>query len=137
MPPNLVSRPNQQSPVRFTGDFTPKQQADVLVATDLILCGRGDFARQVAEHLELTEVSAYKRPEDEKMHVEVVFEIDMDEGTCPVFYLLLTFISNQCRIGMLNIGGNLHGGCTMFMIDMYVHLHVSTWGCTDESGNIP
>ena len=84
MPPSLVPRSNQQSPVKFTGDFTPKQQADVLAATDLILRGRGDFARQIAERLELTEVSAYERPEDGKTHVEVVFEIDMDEGTCPI-----------------------------------------------------
>ena len=66
------------------GHFTPKQQADVLAATDLILRGRGDFARQIAERLELTDVSAYERPEDGKTHVEVVFEIDMDEGTCPI-----------------------------------------------------
>ncbi len=79
---SLVARTHQRSPVKFTGNFTPKQQASVLAVTDVILRGRGDFARQIGSRLELTDVSACERPEDGKMHAEVVFEIDMNEGTC-------------------------------------------------------
>ncbi|PIL28311.1 hypothetical protein GSI_09600 [Ganoderma sinense ZZ0214-1] len=98
-PPTLVARPNQPSPVTFSGNFTPEQQARVLEITDIILRGRGDFAKGVGSRLELTRVEAYERPEDGRLHAEVAFEIDMDED-------------------MLNAGGNLHGGCTMFMIDV-------------------
>ncbi|KAM5544043.1 hypothetical protein V8D89_002229 [Ganoderma adspersum] len=98
-PPTLVARTNQPSPVKFTRNFTPHQHARVLRVTDLILRGRGDFAKQIGSRLELTDVSAYERPEDGKMHAEVAFEIDMGED-------------------MLNAGWNLHGGCTMFMIDV-------------------
>lgn len=79
-PPTLVARTNQPSPVKFTDNFTPQQHAHVLHVTDLILRGRGDFAKQIGSRLELTDVSAYERPEDGKMHAEVAFEIDMDEG---------------------------------------------------------
>ncbi|KAI1786935.1 HotDog domain-containing protein [Ganoderma leucocontextum] len=98
-PSSSVTRTGQQSPVKFTGNFTPEQQARVLWVTDAILRGRSDFAKTTGSRLELSEVSAYERPEDGKMHAEVVFEIDMDED-------------------MLNAGGNLHGGCTMFLIDV-------------------
>ncbi|PIL28315.1 hypothetical protein GSI_09604 [Ganoderma sinense ZZ0214-1] len=94
-----VARPNQPSPVTFLGNFTLEQQARVLEITDIILRGRGDFAKEIGSRLELTTVEAYERSEDGRMHAEVVFEIDMDED-------------------MLNSGGNLHGGCTMFMIDV-------------------
>ena len=34
----------------------------------------------MASRLELCDVSAYERPEDGKVHTELVFEIDMAEG---------------------------------------------------------
>ncbi len=84
---SLVTRTIQCSPVKFTGHFTPKQHASVLTVMDMILRGRGDFARQIGSWLELTNVSAYEWPEDGKMHVEVVLKIDMNEGKCqcPIF----------------------------------------------------
>nr|VWP01379.1 Uncharacterized protein [Ganoderma boninense] len=113
-PPALVTWTDQPSPVKFAGmSFTPAQQARVLMLADLILrgshgdIGRGGFAREVGSRIELVDVAVCERPEDGKMHAEVACEIDVHED-------------------MLNAGGNLHGGCTMFMIDVCssVTLHV-------------
>ena len=79
--PTLVARTNQPSPVKFMENFTPHQHACILHITDLILRGRGDLVKQIGFRLELTDVSAYEQPEDGKVHAEVAFEIDMDEGT--------------------------------------------------------
>nr|VWO95263.1 Cytochrome P450 monooxygenase AKT7 (EC (AK-toxin biosynthesis protein 7) [Ganoderma boninense] len=79
-PPTPPARANQPSPVKFTGSLTPEQRARVLKLTDLILRGRGSFAKGIGSRLELVDVSVYERHEDGKMHAEVAFEIDVDEG---------------------------------------------------------
>ncbi|KAI0690931.1 hypothetical protein C8T65DRAFT_671071 [Cerioporus squamosus] len=84
---------------RFSDNLNSKQREDIVDFADTILRGPGEFAKPTGSRLELCEVSAYERPEDGKMHAEVVFEIDMAED-------------------MLNSAKHMHGGCAMFMIDV-------------------
>ena len=69
----------------FTGSGPNEKDRQVLVDfADVILRGPGEFAKPTGSRLELTEVLVYERPEDGKMHAEVVFEIDMAEGASSV-----------------------------------------------------
>ncbi|EJF66366.1 hypothetical protein BD309DRAFT_871870 [Dichomitus squalens] len=99
MPSDSLVHREGQSPVKFSGDLTPQQQAGIVKFADVILRGPGDFAKAVGSCLELTEVSISPRPEDGKLHAAVVFEIDVLED-------------------MLNANRHVHGGCSMFMIDI-------------------
>ncbi|KAI0355122.1 hypothetical protein OH77DRAFT_1480492 [Trametes cingulata] len=85
--------------VRFEGDFSAKQRSAILKFADIILRGRGQFAQPTGSRLEMTEVAVYQRKEDDKTQIRMVFEIDMGED-------------------MLNSAANLHGGCSMYMIDV-------------------
>ncbi|KAI0373161.1 hypothetical protein BV20DRAFT_938327 [Pilatotrama ljubarskyi] len=87
--------------VRFEGDLSPKQRSAILNFAEIILRGRGQFAQPTGSRLEMSEVAVYEREEDGKTQVRMVFEIDMGED-------------------MLNSGGNMHGGCSMYLIDVYV-----------------
>ncbi|KAI0647642.1 hypothetical protein C8Q79DRAFT_960610 [Trametes meyenii] len=97
----VLNAPGDEQPVepRFVGDFTPKQRASILKFADVILRGDGEFAKPTGSRLEMTEVEVYQRPEDDKTQVRMVFEIDMAQD-------------------MLNSGGKMHGGCTMFIVDV-------------------
>ncbi|KAI9065054.1 hypothetical protein FKP32DRAFT_1534553, partial [Trametes sanguinea] len=57
------------------------------------------FAQPTASRLDMTEVAVFERAEDGKTQARVVFEIDLGPD-------------------MLNPAGNMHGGCTMFLIDV-------------------
>ncbi|OBZ69269.1 Acyl-coenzyme A thioesterase 13 [Grifola frondosa] len=84
--------------VRFDGDIPPETKERIGKFLNLILV-RGNFARSTGARLVPKEVKMYKRPEDEKPQVRVVFEITVDED-------------------MLNPAGNVHGGCIVYMIDV-------------------
>ncbi|RPD71401.1 hypothetical protein L226DRAFT_491521 [Lentinus tigrinus ALCF2SS1-7] len=99
-----TSSPHSESqcahaPTRFSDSLTSDQRKQIVDFADVILRGPGQFAKPTGSRLELTDVLVYERPEDGKMHAEVVFEIDMAED-------------------MLNSAKHMHGGCAMFMIDV-------------------
>ncbi|OJT09689.1 hypothetical protein TRAPUB_13829 [Trametes pubescens] len=95
-----MSSERDPSAVRFEGDLTPKQRSAILKFADIILRGKGLFAKSTGSRLEITEVSLYEREEDKKTQVRMVFELDIDED-------------------MLNSGNMVHGGCSMFLIDVH------------------
>ncbi|KAI0771091.1 HotDog domain-containing protein [Trametes elegans] len=94
-----VAVPGQRSPTRFIGDLSDEQRDSILKYADIILRGRGQYSQAVGSRLELTEVELYERERDGKTHIRMVFEIDTEED-------------------MLNGLWNLHGGCTMFFVDV-------------------
>ena len=72
-----------KSSVRFLGaasDLSAKQRAGILKYADIILRGRGRFAQSTGSRLDMTEVEVYRREEDGKTQVRMVFEIVVDEG---------------------------------------------------------
>ncbi|KAL1936956.1 hypothetical protein VTO73DRAFT_3257 [Trametes versicolor] len=88
-----------QSAIHFEGNLSPEQRSAILVFADRILRGRGRFAKSTGSRLEVTEVSLYEREEDKKTQMRMVFEVDVNED-------------------MLNSGDTVHGGCSMFLIDV-------------------
>ncbi|TBU53418.1 hypothetical protein BD310DRAFT_981147 [Dichomitus squalens] len=124
MPSDSLVHREGQSPVKFSGDLTPQQQAGIVKFADVILRGPGDFAKAVGSCLELTEVSISPRPEDGKLHAAVVFEIDVLEGVSlqslaatAVVVFAIQHLSGLVQ-DMLNANRHVHGGCSMFMIDI-------------------
>ncbi|KAI0747405.1 hypothetical protein C8Q74DRAFT_1312527 [Fomes fomentarius] len=87
------------SSTRWSDNISTEQRESIINYAKFILRGPGEFAKPVGSRLELTEVSAYERAEDGRLHADVVFEIDT-------------------ALDMTNSGRNVHGGCTMFMIDV-------------------
>lgn len=77
-----MSSERDPSAVRFEGDLSPKQRSSILKFADIILRGKGLYAKSTGSRLEITEVSVYEREEDKKTQVRMVFELDVDEGTC-------------------------------------------------------
>ncbi len=105
------------SSTRWSDNISTEQRESIINYAKLILHGPGEFAKPVGSRLELTEVSAYERAEDGRLHADVVFEIDTALGTSS-FYTRLTGAEAGWREDMMNAGTNVHGGCTMFMIDV-------------------
>ncbi|TFK91056.1 hypothetical protein K466DRAFT_583128 [Polyporus arcularius HHB13444] len=87
------------SDVRFSSNLSPQQRAAILDFEDRVMRRDPRFGKETTSRLELREVDVYERREDKKMHARVVFEIDMAED-------------------MLNLVGNMHGGCVMHLIDV-------------------
>ncbi|KAH9848929.1 hypothetical protein C2E23DRAFT_842157 [Lenzites betulinus] len=81
-------------------DLSPKQRAGILKYLNILLhADGGKFAQSVASRLEMTEFEVYKREEDGKTQVRAVFEGVVSED-------------------MLNAAENMHGGCSMYLIDI-------------------
>ncbi|KAF8163831.1 HotDog domain-containing protein [Crassisporium funariophilum] len=58
------------------------------------------FGESIQRRLKVTEISVNKKPEeDKKLEGRVVMELDVEED-------------------MLNGGGNIHGGCSAFLVDV-------------------
>lgn len=78
------------------------------------------FGESIQKHLKVTEISIKKKEEEErKLEARMVFEIDVTEG-------LWEFIDSYLKslltdLDMLNAGGNVHGGCSAFLVDLWVH----------------
>ncbi|KAJ3007611.1 hypothetical protein NUW54_g3485 [Trametes sanguinea] len=86
---------------RFVGnELSEDQRAAILKFAGIIIRRKADkFAQPTASRLDMTEVAVFERAEDGKTQARVVFEIDLGPD-------------------MLNPAGNMHGGCTMFLIDV-------------------
>ncbi|KAF8165886.1 HotDog domain-containing protein, partial [Crassisporium funariophilum] len=58
------------------------------------------FGESITQRIQVTEISVNKKPEeDKKLEGRVVMELDVEED-------------------MLNGGGNIHGGCSAFLVDV-------------------
>ncbi|KAH9884120.1 hypothetical protein C8Q73DRAFT_363739 [Cubamyces lactineus] len=91
---------HQSTRPRFLGqDLSDSQREGILKFADFIVRGKGPFAQTVGSRLEMTEVAVFEREEDGKTQMRMVFEIDVTRE-------------------MLNSGDKMHGGCTMFLIDV-------------------
>ncbi|CDO70334.1 hypothetical protein BN946_scf184843.g23 [Trametes cinnabarina] len=86
---------------RFVGhELSEDQRAAILHFASIILRREPDkFAQPTASRLDFTEVAVFEREEDRRTQVRAVFHIDLGPD-------------------MLNPAGNMHGGCTMFLIDV-------------------
>ncbi|KAI0708031.1 HotDog domain-containing protein [Earliella scabrosa] len=84
--------------VQFSSNISSEHRATILDFDKHIMRGPATFARTIAAHIELREVEVFTREEDGKTQARVVFEMPMLED-------------------MLNVAGNLHGGCSMYLID--------------------
>ncbi|KAI0748769.1 hypothetical protein C8Q80DRAFT_1173548 [Daedaleopsis nitida] len=96
--PTATASPAHTTTV-FSDSLSVQQRKAIQDYTEVILRGSGEFAKSVGSRLELREVSVFERPEDGKLHAEVVFELDGSYD-----------MSNSAR--------NVHGGCIMFLIDV-------------------
>ncbi|EIW51889.1 uncharacterized protein TRAVEDRAFT_157075 [Trametes versicolor FP-101664 SS1] len=94
-----MSSQRDPSAVRFEGDLSHTQRSSILKFANIILRGKGLYAKSTGSRLEITEVSFYEREEDKKPQVRMIFELDVDED-------------------MLNSANMVHGGCSMFLIDV-------------------
>ena len=67
----------------------------------------------------VTEVSILaKADEPERLEARVVCELDVEEGE--QFQFWLCFPPSNDAVDMINGEGNMHGGCSAFLIDMSV-----------------
>lgn len=78
------------------------------------------FGESIQERMKVVEISLNRKAEEEKkLEARVVVELDVTEGHCirlrcpEVCYSLLFFV-----LDMLNGGGNIHGGCSAYLVDM-------------------
>ena len=80
------------------------------------------FAGSIGRELEITEISLNaKAEESKKLEARVVCEMDVTEG---ILYALCIHANNQRRFNyslkpdMLNFDGNMHGGCSAYVVDV-------------------
>ncbi|KAI0672621.1 HotDog domain-containing protein [Trametes maxima] len=89
----------QKTEPRFVGDISPKQREAILGFSNHILRGPATWAKDFGARLEMTEVVVEARAEDGKSHMRMVFEAEMGPDMC-------------------NVTGIMHGGCSMYIIDV-------------------
>lgn len=78
------------------------------------------FGKAILKDLRVIEMSLLgKEEEPGKLEAKMVFETTVvDSASLPS--VSLPFVSTYSRTGMLNDGTSMHGGCTSFLIDLYV-----------------
>ena len=105
--------------VQFSSNISSEHRATILDFDKHIMRGPATFARTIAAHIELREVEVFTREEDGKTQARVVFEMPMLEGSwCSLSPIYVLFdLTPREPVDMLNVAGNLHGGCSMYLID--------------------
>ncbi|KAH9850720.1 hypothetical protein C2E23DRAFT_297170 [Lenzites betulinus] len=96
-----------QLPV-FKGDISPAVQ-DEICKFSRFVTERGAFARSTGSSLVLTEVVVFPREKDGKAQARITYETTVHDD-------------------MLNIGGNMHGGCAIYMIDICSSIALAVLG---------
>ncbi|KAI0352970.1 hypothetical protein OH77DRAFT_648686 [Trametes cingulata] len=96
----------------FTGDIPPRVQEEIRDFSQVVM-QRGAFARSTGSSLVLKDVSVFKREKDGKLHARVTYETVVHEE-------------------MLNIGGSMHGGCAVYMIDICSSMALAVLGMVTE-----
>lgn len=77
------------------------------------------FANRINNAIKVTEVNIHTKKENEtKREAIVVAEIDVEEGKLIHGFNHLSCSDHVCGADMVNPGGNMHGGCTTFLIDV-------------------
>ncbi|KAI0638318.1 HotDog domain-containing protein [Trametes polyzona] len=92
----------------FKGDVPPTVQDEIRSFSKVVM-ERGAFARSTGSSLVLKEVSVFRREKDGKAHARVTYETVVHEE-------------------MLNISGNMHGGCAVYMIDICSSMALAVLG---------
>ncbi|KAI0832561.1 HotDog domain-containing protein [Trametes gibbosa] len=98
---------SSQLPV-FIGDISPAVR-DEICSFSRFVTERGAFARSTGSSLVLTEVGVFRREKDGKAHAQVTYQTTVHDD-------------------MLNIGGNMHGGCAIYMIDICSSMALAVLG---------
>ncbi|KAG2013046.1 hypothetical protein CC2G_009984 [Coprinopsis cinerea AmutBmut pab1-1] len=92
----------------FFSKFVPEQYRDTPF-----------FGRAIQDRFEITEVSVLRKPDEpSKLEGRVVVELDVEED-------------------MINGGGNIHGGCSAWLVDMCSSLAMSAVNLTKEGKDYP
>ncbi|CDO68680.1 hypothetical protein BN946_scf184652.g7 [Trametes cinnabarina] len=98
------------------GDIPAQVQQDIVSFSEYVM-SRGAFARSTGSSLVLKEVELFRRDKDGKNQARVVYETTVHEE-------------------MLNIGGNMHGGCAVYLIDVCSSMALAVLGmATDKPWN--
>ncbi|KAI9056550.1 hypothetical protein FKP32DRAFT_1599286 [Trametes sanguinea] len=98
------------------GDISAKVQQEVVSFSEFVM-QRGAFARSTGSSLVLKEIEVFRRDKDGKSHARVVYETTVHEE-------------------MLNISGNMHGGCAVYLIDICSSMALAVLGmATDKPWN--
>jgi len=90
-----------------------------LILNTFIAYGAGDehcFGHSVAKAVKFVDVSAHGSHEKQgRMEATTIAEITVSKSMscCGIMFRN----NSQCRLGMLNGAGMLHGGCLAFLID--------------------
>ncbi|KAF4601437.1 hypothetical protein EYR38_006090 [Pleurotus pulmonarius] len=116
--------PNKVKQVSGNASYEAKEIAYKWLAV-FLSAGEG-FSGNVASRVRIMEASIIQNPEEpDKLESRVVCEIDVEEGqhsfatstipTLPSYYRVAN--THFAFIDMLNPLGNLHGGCSIFLID--------------------
>ncbi|KAL1944291.1 hypothetical protein VTO73DRAFT_3476 [Trametes versicolor] len=92
----------------FTGDISPAVQ-DEISSFSKVVMEKGAFARSTGSSLVLTEVGVFQREKDGKAHARITYQTTVHDE-------------------MLNIGGNMHGGCAVYMIDICSSMALAVLG---------
>ncbi|KAI0775978.1 hypothetical protein BD413DRAFT_469582 [Trametes elegans] len=100
----------------FKGDIAPAVQAKIVEFSEVVM-KTGAFARSTGSTLVLKEVEVFRRDKDGKVQARVIY-------TAPV------------HDDMLNISGNMHGGCAVYLIDICSSMALAVLGmATDKPWN--
>lgn len=81
--------------------------------------GFSAFGDSIEKRMKIVEISVNKNGEEErKLEARVVIELDVTEGQCRRPFQALPLLLIVLVLDMLNRGGNMHGGCAAFLVDM-------------------
>lgn len=80
------------------------------------------FGAAITDRLICTEISLDKKLEEPaKLEAKVVVELEVKEGKWSLHVVHCWSIRFRCTWDMLNGAAIVHGGCSAFLIDMYVN----------------
>lgn len=80
------------------------------------------FGESIQRRMKVVEISLNKKAEEQKkLEARVVVELDVTEGQFIIRSSRMSKKALLCFVffsDMLNGGGNIHGGCSAFLVDM-------------------
>lgn len=83
------------------------------------------FACQIGQRIRLTNIDiAQREDEPQKVVTKVIAEVTVKEGMAIMLYLIL--VTDIDHLDMLNGAGVMQGGCTAYLMDMWVAKELST-----------
>jgi len=108
----------------IAGNASSEAKIVTLKWLSIFNAGRDAFALAVGQRLEITEVSVHAKSEEERvLQGRVVCEVDVREGEVHAeWFDIILGLSISTGSDMLNGSGKLHGGCSMYLLDMFVLL---------------